>query len=120
MSSRQLSFRFDELPLLIVNGFSAGLVNGSALINYWTDGQWGISQIYLDGHRFIARSEVAAAILAGIPNAKRFDERDILLDRGDRIHDIIWSRLEEEWRPIVQDAVNNAIEEERVSQLEGV
>lgn len=118
--SRQLSYRFEELPLVIENGFQAGLVNGSALVSYWIDGTWGISQIYLDGAKRKATAEITAAILKKIPNFKCWDERDILLDRGDRIQSIIWDRLENEWRGQVQDAVNHAIDEERVSQLEGV
>ncbi len=118
--SRQLSYRFEELPLAIVNGFEGGLVNGSALINYWTDGTWGISQIYLDGAKRKGTPEVIKAILAKVPNFKCWDERDILLDRGDRIQEIIWDRLEHEWRGRVQEAVNHAIDEERVSQMEGV
>lgn len=116
--SRQLSFVFQELPLVIENGFSAGLVNGSALVNYWTDGTWGISQIYLDGAKRKGTPEVIAAVLAKVPNFKCWDERDILLDRGDRLNAIIWDRLENEWRGQVQDAVNFAVDEERIGQLE--
>lgn len=120
MSARQISFRFEELPLAIVNGFEGGLVNGSALVNYWTDGTWGISQIYLDGAKRKASNDIAAAMLAKIPGFKCWEERDILLDRGDRIQAIIWDRLENEWRGQVQEAVNHAIDEERISQMEGV
>ena len=111
--SRQLHYRFEELPLVIENGFSAGLVNGSALINYWTDGQWGISQIYLDGHKRKAPAEITAAILMKKPGFKCWHERDMQLDRGDRLNAIIWDRLENEWRDQVQDAINHAIEQER-------
>lgn len=115
MSSRTLSFRFEELPLVIENGFSAGLVNGSALVNYWTDGQWGISQIYLDGARRKSTPVVIKAMLAKIPDFKCWDERDILLDHGDRLNAIIWDRLENDWRDQVQESVNAALELERES-----
>jgi len=113
--SRELHYRFEELPLVIENGFSAGLVNGSALVSYWLDGQWGVSQIYLDGHK----RKPAADLLKQIPGAKLWDERDVQLDRGDRIHAIIWDRLEHDWRASVQEAVNEAIDAERVSRREG-
>ncbi len=102
-------------PLIIENGFSAGLVNGSVLINYWPDGVWGVDQIYLDGSKRKAPAAITAAILNKVPNFKCWDERDIQLDRGSRLHQMIWDRLENEWRVHVQEAVNGAIEQERAA-----
>jgi hypothetical protein len=96
--ARQLDYKFEELPLLVTGGIDAGLVNGSALLNYWPDGQWGISEIYLEGY--------AKAPSGGwLP-------RVVMVDRGTPLHSMIFDRLDDEWRPRVQDAVNNAIEEE--------
>lgn len=112
--SRQLSYTFEELPLIIDLGFEAGLVNGSALIDYWPDGQWGISQVYLDGARRKPTAVVLGAMFKKIPNFKCWDERDVLLDRSSPINLMIHDRLENEWRSKVQEAVREALEEERV------
>lgn len=111
--SRQLHYHFEDLPIVIDNGFSAGLVNGSALINYWPDGQWGVSQVYLDGSRRKPARDIAAAIVRGIENFKCWDERDVQLDRASPLNLMILDRLEHEWREQVQDAINHAIEQER-------
>lgn len=97
--SHQLDYKFEELPLIVTAGIDAGLVNGSALIDYWPDGQWGISQLYVDGY-------------AQKPGGGWLP-RSVLLDRGTPLHSMIWDRLEDEWRPRVQNAVNEAIESER-------
>lgn len=117
--SRELNFPFEELPLVIDLGFEAGLVNGSALISYWTDGQWGISQVYLEGHRDRGAKiapVVAQALFGSIPNFPRFEKRDVLLDRGSPINLMIQDRLEHDWHSKVQEAVNAALEDERVAE----
>lgn len=117
--SRELSYRFEELPLVIDNGFSGALINGSALISYWTDGTWGITQVYLDGHKRRPAADIIKDMLERQLSAKaalsaiRYEERDLLQDRGSWMHTTIVDRLEHEWRDQVQDAVNNALESER-------
>jgi hypothetical protein len=110
--SRQLTYAFQELPLVIANGFQAGLVNGQAIITYWLDGQWGVTEIYLDGHRDRTERERDADRAKGLKLIPRFENKAVALD-GDPLFTIIWSRLEDEWRGFVQAAVNNAIEQER-------
>ena len=113
--TRQLSYVFEELPLLITGGFSAGLVNGSALLSYWPDGQWSVAEIYLDGHRRKSAREIIQASLNKIEGFRCYDEKPIALDRGTPLHSMIWDRLESDWRQKVQEAVNEAIEEDRES-----
>jgi hypothetical protein len=110
--SRQLTFTFEELPLLITGGFLAGLVNGQALINFWEDGQFGVVEIYLDGCRRKSPDELAREFKPG-EMPKQWVDKPIALDRGTPLHTMIWDRLESEWRPYVLDAINNALEQER-------
>ena len=53
---RELEIQFDELPLIVENGFAAGLVDGFATITYHTDGEWSVCNIALDGAKFNPRS----------------------------------------------------------------
>lgn len=110
--SRQLTFTFEELPLLIEGGFSAGLVNGQALINFWPDGLFGVADIYLDGCRLKSPREVEAEKSAGADLVKLWHEKRVALDRGTPLFSMIHERLEVEWRDKVLDAINDAIERE--------
>lgn len=116
--TRQLRYEFEELPLLIDNGFSAGLVNGSALLNYWADGQWGIAEIYLDGHRKRPTVDIVKAIREERPGPICYEDKPVQLERGSWLHSAIWSRLEDDWREHVQDAVREAIEIDREEAAE--
>lgn len=110
--TRQLTYKFEELPLLIVDGFEAGLVNGEALLNYWPNGVWSISEIYLDGYRRRSAAEITKAMQAGGTGIKSFDEKPVLLERGTDIHTTINNRLAIEWASYVQDHVNAAIDDD--------
>lgn len=103
--SRQLMFRFEELPLLIEGGFSAGLVNGQALINFWDDGLFGVAEIYLDGHKNKLQVEIDAERAAGVEHPRRWHEKPVSLDRGTHLFSAIHDRLENEWRGYVLDAI---------------
>lgn len=46
-----LSYEFEELPLIVDDGYRAGLVNGRADITFFEDGEWHIDSIYLDGNK---------------------------------------------------------------------
>jgi hypothetical protein len=94
--SRQLTYDFDDLPLIVNGNLQAGLVNGSALLNYWPDGDWGISEIYLDGY-------LAAT------NARQSYQ----LERGVPLYDMVFNQLLNYRRHTIQDAVHHAIDDER-------
>lgn len=42
-------FEFDELPLVMIDGFECGFVTGAADIQYGTEGDWSIVGIALQG-----------------------------------------------------------------------
>lgn len=46
-----VKFEFEELPLIVVSGVEAGLINGSANIHAHVDGEWFVDEIFLDGYR---------------------------------------------------------------------
>lgn len=114
---RNLDFTFEELPLLIDFGFEAGLVNGSAAINYHRDGEWSIDAIYLDGHKPKSSDEIEAAKVAG----KRFDlfhRKPVSLERGSTLYAMIYGRLDGEWKPRIQDKVDEANDEAYASRFD--
>jgi hypothetical protein len=97
---RQLSYDFEELPLFVRHDIKAGLISGSALIDYWPDAIWGISELYVDG--FIEND-----------SPRGFERKSLMLDRATPVYEMIFDRLATDWRSRVQAAVNNAITEER-------
>ncbi len=100
--SSTLTFTFEELPLLIDLGVEAGLVNGSAEIEYWTDHSWGITSIWLDGYG---------------PNGVR---KQVEVENGSALFLTIFGRLEGEWCEKVQDEVVEAIHEARESRADTI
>lgn len=109
---RQLTFTFEELPLLVTGGFSAGLVNGSALINFWPDGLFGVAEISLDGHRRKTERELDSDLVSGVKPFRLWQEKLVALDRGAPLFSMIHDRLENEWRDKVLDAIRDAMESE--------
>lgn len=117
MAKQTFSYDFDELPLVIEGGFEAGLIAGSAEVSYFRDGEWTISGISLDGHRMLSPSERDALAEAGKP-VSFFERKSVALDAGTSLFNSILHRLEHEWRGKVQDAVNEAIEEDRAADAD--
>lgn len=109
---RTLEFEFEELPLIIDLGFDAAIISGMADISYHADGEWSVSSIYVDGYR--ERSLVEKAKMRGdglVPTS--FEKKLVEVERGSWMFNTIASRLESEWRTKVQNAVNEAIGEDR-------
>lgn len=99
--SHQCQYDFEELPLIVRGNLQAGLISGTALLNYWPDGTWGISELYLDGFQPAA-------------NPRGFVRQPYPLERGTFLHTTILDRLSHgEWFKRAQDFVNNTIDEER-------
>lgn len=101
--SGELRFPFEELPLVIEQGWEAGLVNGEANVRYERDGEWDVTAIALDGYR-----------------AKRsgylieWQHKPIVLcpREHEQLRATILDRLESEpWRARIQDAVNKELAE---------
>lgn len=51
MPSDETDYEFCDLPLIVRNGQEYGHVNGKAKIEFWHDGSWAITAIYLEGTR---------------------------------------------------------------------
>lgn len=95
------NFTFEELPLAIVNGIEAGLVNGQAEITYGRD-HWTIGTITLEG--FGQRvNGVRQWPQVACPEA---------------VSTIICQRLEGEWSSKIDDAVAEQIEIDREDAAE--
>ncbi len=57
-----LTVTFEELPVLVLGGFEAGSLNGTAEVSYHADGEWFVKKIYLEGSR---KRLTAAGAFAG-------------------------------------------------------
>lgn len=55
----EFTFTFEELPLVVENGFEAGLVTGEATVGYYRDGEWFVREISLLGYRDREKKQVA-------------------------------------------------------------
>jgi hypothetical protein len=83
-------YKFDELPLAIVDGIEAGFVNGQAEIEYTDSGLWQVGSVSLEG--FGKRNATGKREWPQVPIS-------------DAIAAVIRLRLNKEWRPKVQNAV---------------
>lgn len=92
-----LTYSYDDLPLAIENGIPAGLINGQAEITYSRDGGWAVSSITLEG--FGER----------VNGVRQWPQ----VSAPAPIVTIVCNRLYNEWHSKVQDAVNEAISEDR-------
>ncbi len=54
------TFEFEELPLVIVKGVPAAMINGCADLSYFPDGEWDVVSVHVEGHQEISREERAA------------------------------------------------------------
>jgi hypothetical protein len=95
-------FDYDELPLVIHNGVKAALISGKAEVEYDRDGDWSVGRDWGPG----------AVLVEG------YGEVDVTTGKRQwpyvpapkELADIIVHRLENEWAPRVQEAVNEMIE----------
>lgn len=95
-------YEYAELPLVIAPGIEAALINGRAEIEYSRDGSWSIKTIEVEGYRKLTIAEREAGVKPWV-----------YLPASEAIVGIISNRLERQWGDRVQDAVNNAIAEDR-------
>lgn len=114
MMGRTLQFRFEELPLVIDDGFEAGEVSGTAEIAYHGDGEWCVRAIALDGARRLPAAPTPVSTATG-----RFLRRSVALDDGDPLFLRILDRLEQGWAGRVGEAVASALTEERAARDDG-
>lgn len=97
------TFEFEELPLTIVKGIPAALINGCAEISYSPDGEWKIDAVCVEGYQEISREERAAG--------KR---PWIYVPASPSLEDIIVARLRDdnEWRCLVSNAISDQLDKD--------
>lgn len=100
-----LEFEFSEVPLLIEDGFAAGLVSGKANVSFWEDGEYFVDEIFLDGYRKGADG--------------KFQQRYVEVEQVGSTKNLylsIWGELTDgSYKQAVSDAVQVALEEEGIS-----
>lgn len=105
--SNILSFEFEELPLVIIGGIEAGLINGCAEILYDRQGCWQVDSVSVEGHQSLTQQERAAGkrpwVYIGAPDA---------------LVSLIETRLCGEWSGKVQDAINEQLASDREDAAE--
>ena len=114
-------FKFEELPLIIDLGYEAGLVNGSAEIEFWPDHSWGVRSISLDGHktnRWTLKQHRDAEKEGRLLPC--FDRKPVELDANTSLYLTILDRLEHHLRDSVQDEVNEQIADHRDSRADTI
>jgi hypothetical protein len=107
---KSFTYLFEELPLLISNGYSACEVSGFAEITYDTRGGWSVGRIGFEGLRPRSATETTTS---PAPQPPRFECTPLWLDVGDPIQLIIYDRLEHAWCDRVQRQVDDRIFDDR-------
>jgi hypothetical protein len=105
--SNILSYEFEELPIAIVNGIEAGLINGMAEIVYSRNGDWAVKSVCLEGYLKLTHAERMAGKKPWV-----YVKAPVELD------EIIGSRLETEWAHKVTDAINEQLAADREDAAE--
>lgn len=102
--SNVFDFEWDEMPLVIVDGIPAALINGMAAIKYDRHGHWTVSpeDIAVEGYQTLTTEERARGVRPWIYVSAPYD-----------IGVLIAHRLEQEWFDKVQDAVNEHLATDR-------
>ena len=96
------SYEFDELPLVMVPGIDAGLINGRAEIEYRGDDDWTIRSIQIEGYQRLSLAERAAG-----------KKPWVYVDAPVPLAVIIAERLTGEWYDKVSSAVMHQVDIDR-------
>ena len=104
---KSFTYSFEELPLVLSNGYSACEISGFAEITYDTRGGWSVGRIGFEG----SRRHPSAQRPATNPDRLQppFERARLWLDAGDQIQLLIYDRLEHEWRGRIQRQVDDRI-----------
>jgi hypothetical protein len=105
--SNILSFEFEELPIAIVNGIEAGLVNGMAEIQYDRSGDWAVESVCLEGYVPLTLEQRAAG-----------KKPWVYVKAPSDLELTIISRLECEWADKVADAIHEQLASDREDAAE--
>lgn len=101
---RELTYTFEELPAFTELGFGFGSLDGEAVIRFDETGEWSVSEILLQGSRFdraAGKWEYKTDALCPQSHRELFLSILDALESGAR-------------KDRIQDAVNDALEQEGV------
>jgi hypothetical protein len=104
---KSFTYLFEELPLVVSNGYSACEVSGFAEITYDTRGAWSVGRIGFEAFRPTSAVETTAT-RPGRPQP-RYQRIPLWLDAGDPIQLMIYHRLEHDWCARVQRQVEDRL-----------
>lgn len=102
-----LEFQFEELAILDEGGIQAGLMNGTAEISYYPDGEYHVGKIYLDGFRKCADGKG----FDRVPVELEYEQPSRIKTLQAALYLAIWSELTDgSFKASVEAAVSKALE----------
>ena len=112
---REMTYTFEEMPLLQKDGYSAFEISGEATIEYRSATDFEVVEIFSEGYRKTRHSaaELNEAIKAGRRLPLWETGPRIALDPASPLYKLILSALNGHWSDKVQDAVEDQIREDR-------
>lgn len=102
MVNRSFPWEFSELPLVVMPGIEAAVINGMAEVEYTHGGDWQIKSVCVEGFRNLTMAERAKGIKPWV-----------YIPASAALEHVILGRLDNEWRSKVSDAVAAQIEIDR-------
>ena len=103
---KSFTYLFEELPLVVSNGYSACEVSGFAEITYDTRGAWSVGRIGFEAFKAPPAVEPAPRPDRPQPGFQRIP---LWLDAGDPIQLMIYHRLEHDWCARIQRQVDDRL-----------
>jgi hypothetical protein len=117
--NHSFTYIFDELPLVTEAGFQAFLMSGEATIEYSSECDWVVTDIYSEGYRrtkYTLEDRVAAQQTG--TSLPFFDKRLVALDHAGPLFGMILHVLENDWQDKVQDAIREDMFERQLAAEE--
>lgn len=107
ISLKSFTYLFEELPLVVSNGYSACEISGFAEITYDTRGAWSVGRIGFEAVKPPPAVETAATV----PDRRQpgFQRISLWLETGDPIQLMIYHRLEHDWCARIQRQVDDRL-----------
>ena len=106
---RSFTWKFDELPLAIINGIEAGLIDGRIEVEYTHDADWQLvkDSVQVEGYKKLTWAERDAG-----------KKPWVFVPAPEDMARTIIARLENEWSDKVFSAVQDQIAEDREEAAE--
>ena len=104
---KSFTYLFEELPLVVSNGYSACEVSGFAESTYDTRGAWSVGRIGFEAFKPPLTVETPATRSDRPPPG--FQRTPLWLDAGDPIQLMIYHRLEHDWCTRIQRQVDDRL-----------